>query len=259
MFERYFEFLERAEFLSKGDIDKLQNDKNNKVVIYNIPIFNKRLTVYHNSLMAFKGIYGITPNFEGYEVNTDSNNNFVITILSDLTIKEKTEWIFKKTYSVVIKIVESLGIQDNETEAYLFGYLIKQILIDFIPIKDLLLNIEEKTLIKGTLVSMKFVMLSSGIYKDKELKVNYKITDTASGTVQMYKGRRELIMMIPRSKNKKYTKQTILEVWSHELYHMARNSYGLMNRHYYWIEDILIEYMNISLPILKKVIWKKVV
>lgn len=41
------------------------------------------------------------------------------------------------------------------------------------------------------------------------------------------------------------------------LYHIARNSFGVMNREYFYLEDILVEYMEKSLPILKELIWKQ--
>jgi hypothetical protein len=53
------------------------------------------------------------------------------------------------------------------------------------------------------------------------------------------------------------TKSELLSTWSHELHHMARDSFGVMNREYFLFEDILVEYMEKSLPILKELIWKR--
>lgn len=182
----------------------------------------------------------------------------MITILSNLTTKEKVKWIFRKTSKFVNIITSSRGIVDSETEAYIFGYLVSQQLLDFIHIEDLLLGIEKKKEISGKLSKgdLSYVMSTFRTYYDKINKNIIKIAPPpVDGMVYSTAGERKFIMMIP--KRKRMTKSELLNTWSHELYHIARNSFGVMNREYFYLEDILVEYMEKSLPILKELIWKR--
>ena len=93
-------------------------------------------------------------------------------------------------------------------------------------------------------------------YYDKINKNIIKIAPPpVDGMVYSTAGERKFIMMIPKSR--KVTKSELLSTWSHELHHMARDSFGVMNREYFLFEDILVEYMEKSLPILKELIWKR--
>ncbi len=249
MFKDYLELFLNAEFINGNKKKKALIEKS-KRKSYDLSIFSERLTTYCCSPEVFKGVYGILPKQEGYELNNSNKGDYIITILSTLTEQEKLEWIFKKTYELVKDMVGLKKILDSETEAYLFGYLVSEQLHDFVTIKDVIKDIKPQKLVRGSVRGgVSCVMLSSGIYKDSKNNLTYKISNTSRGTVQNYVGKNEFIMMIPRSKN--YSLKTNLNIWSHELYHIARNSYGLLNRDYYNMSDLLIDYMKISLPILK--------
>lgn len=251
--------LEEAEFFNKKNYyENLRKEVGSKCVYYDIPIFSTRLTTIHCSLEAFRGLYGIIPKPEGYELAVNNRGSYLITILSSLTTKEKVKWIFRKTSRFVNRITSSRGIVDDETEAYIFGYLVSQQLLDFIHIEDLLLWIEKKKEISGKLSKgdLSYVMSTFRTYYDKINKNIIKIAPPpVDGMVYSTAGERKFIMMIP--KRKRMTKSELLNTWSHELYHIARNSFGVMNREYFYLEDILVEYMEKSLPILKELIWKR--
>ena len=97
--------------------------------------------------------------------------------------------------------------------------------------------------------------LNSGFDRTLELTETEVKESIENGMVYSTAGERKFIMMIP--KRKRMTKSELLNTWSHELYHIARNSFGVMNREYFYLEDILVEYMEKSLPILKELIWKR--
>lgn len=90
--------LEEAEFFNKKNYyENLRKEVGSKCVYYDIPIFSTRLTTIHCSLEAFRGLYGIIPKPEGYELAVNNRGSYLITILSNLTTKEKVKWIFRKT------------------------------------------------------------------------------------------------------------------------------------------------------------------
>lgn len=61
--------LEEAEFFNKKNYyENLRKEVGSKCVYYDIPIFSTRLTTIHCSLEAFRGLYGIIPKPEGYEL-----------------------------------------------------------------------------------------------------------------------------------------------------------------------------------------------
>lgn len=253
--EQILKTLEQTEFLNKKSYNKSDLLKKSKIIenTYDLSIFSERLRTYCCPMEIFKGVYGITPNIEGYDFNTNTNGEKVITLLSTLSEHKKLEWIFRKTFNLVINLVKHKGILDSETEAYVFGYLVSEQINDFISIDNLLEDIENKKLISGIIKEkVRYIMLSSGIYKDKEDNVVYQISSMANGTVQSLVGKNKFIMMIPRSK--KRSLKSDLNIWSHELYHISRNSYGVLNMDYYRLEDLLVDYMNISLPILKNLV-----
>lgn len=68
---------------------KLKKEVGSKYAYYDISIFNTRLTTIQCSLEAFKGLYGIIPRSEGYELAVNNRRSYLITILSNLTTKEK--------------------------------------------------------------------------------------------------------------------------------------------------------------------------
>lgn len=252
--EKILKTLEQTEFFNK-ELYKSSLLKENKVIenTYDLPIFFTRLRTYCCSIEVFKGVYGISPNIEGYDFNTNVNGDKIITLLSTLSEHEKLEWIFRKTLNLVINLVRYRDILDSETEAYIFGYLVSEQVNDFISIDNLLINIKDEKLISGTIKEkVKYVMLSSGIYKDKEDNIVYQISSMANGTVQSLVGKNKFIMMIPKSKRRNL--KSDLNIWSHELYHISRNSYGVLNMDYYRLEDLLVDYMKISLPILKNLV-----
>lgn len=145
MLKDVLDLLERAEFFNKKCYqENLRREVGSKYAYYDISIFNTRLTTIQCSLEAFKGLYGIIPRSEGYELAVNNRRSYLITILSNLTTKEKVKWIFRKTSKFVNIITSSRGIVDSETEAYIFGYLVSQQLLDFIYIDDLLLEVEKK-------------------------------------------------------------------------------------------------------------------
>lgn len=248
--------LEEAEFFNKKCYQEGRLVLNMHIMIFLYLI--TRLTTIQCSLEAFKGLYGIIPRSEGYELAVNNRRSYLITILSNLTTKEKVKWIFRKTSKFVNIITSSRGIVDSETEAYIFGYLVSQQLLDFIYIDDLLLEVEKKKEISGKLSKgdVSYVMSTSGIYYDKTDKDIIRIgPPPVNGMVYSRAGKKKFIMMIPKSR--KVTKSELLSTWSHELYHIARDSFGVMNREYFYLEDILVEYMEKSLPILKELIWKR--
>jgi hypothetical protein len=259
MLKDVLDLLERAEFFNKKCYqENLRREVGSKYAYYDISIFNTRLTTIQCSLEAFKGLYGIIPRSEGYELAVNNRRSYLITILSNLTTKEKVKWIFRKTSKFVNIITSSRGIVDSETEVYIFGYLVSQQLLDFIYIDDLLLEVEKKKEISGKLSKgdVSYVMSTSGIYYDKTDKDIIRIgPPPVNGMVYSRAGKKKFIMMIPKSR--KVTKSELLSTWSHELHHMARDSFGVMNREYFLFEDILVEYMEKSLPILKELIWKR--
>lgn len=196
--------LEEAEFFNKKNYyENLRKEVGSKCVYYDIPIFSTRLTTIHCSLEAFRGLYGIIPKPEGYELAVNNRGSYLITILSSLTTKEKVKWIFRKTSRFVNRITSSRGIVDDETEAYIFGYLVSQQLLDFIHIEDLLLGIEKKKEISGKLSKgdLSYVMSTFGTYYDKINKNIIKIAPPpVDGMVYSTAGERKFIMMIPKEK-----------------------------------------------------------
>lgn len=263
MLKEFLKQLEEAEFFNKKRYqEKLRKEVGSRYANYDIPVFNTRLSTIQCSLEAFRGLYGIIPKSEGYELSIDNRGNHLITILSTLTPEEKVKWIFKKTCKAVKRITSSRGIVDNETEAYLFGYLTSNQLSDFVSIEDLLSKVDKKREISGKLSKgeVSYVMTTYGTYYDKANKEIVKMDPyPVNGMVYSVTGDRKFIMMIPRSRGKRLTRFEILSSWSHELYHMARSSFGIMNREYFYPEDLLVEYMEKSLPILKELIevWKR--
>lgn len=196
--------LEEAEFFNKKCYqENLRKEVGSKCVYYDIPIFSTRLTTIHCSLEAFRGLYGIIPKPEGYELAVNNRGSYLITILSSLTTKEKVKWIFRKTSRFVNRITSSRGIVDDETEAYIFGYLVSQQLLDFIHIEDLLLGIEKKKEISGKLSKgdLSYVMSTFRTYYDKINKNIIKIAPPpVDGMVYSTAGERKFIMMIPKRK-----------------------------------------------------------
>lgn len=259
MLKDFLKQLEVEFFDKERYQEKLRKEVGSKCVNYDISIFNTRLTTIHCSSEAFKGLYGITPRPEGFELAISNRGNYLITLLSTLTPREKAKWIFKKTYRFIKRITSSRGIVDNETEAYLFGYLVSGQLLDFIFIEDLLAGIERKKEVSGKLSKgdVSYVISTYRTYYDKVNKRTVKIDPPpVDGMVHSFAGEKKFVMIVPKS-NRKMTRLEILSTWSHELYHLARGSFGVMNQEYFYLEDLLVEYMEKSLPILKELLWKQ--
>lgn len=260
--------LEKAEFselinkMSNKRKETLKNyvDKHRITKDYYIEFLSKRISVFMCTYSIFKGIYGIDVEGEGFRYNTNittRNESYAICIPWEYSKLDKLKIIFLKIYMIIKDIKKDYKINDSEAEAYLFGYLVKSIVLDFIGLNGLReilseVNKEEK-IIKTTLnrdEEFKIIISSFGKYEDDI------INNRASGVTISTKGIKKQVILIPRGKNRLIWND--IDILSHEIYHATRNTRGIIGDEVYlWDEDILLEYFDKSLPVLKFLVKNK--
>lgn len=219
--------------------------KHDKHKTYIIEFLKEQFSVYMCDYVVFKGVYGLDSREEGFEYSLRNNSSGpVITILDEGSIFVRVDTIFRKTYKLVERICDSHDIVDSETPAYMFGYLIENILKDFIGIqglRELLKNVDPQKEITGESYGIKYTLLST---KGKDWGY------TTNGEVESKVGKKIQILRIPRKKTNSIYRD--INTWAHELYHMTENTIGILSRkNYAWDVDILVNYVHESLSILK--------
>lgn len=259
MDEKLFKFLKFLRLIE--EVDK----KDNKKIYlgeksYSLECFNKTITVYcMNNEKSIRALFNLGKDYKitNNDFGINGKGNRSIILFKDLSELDRLKWIFRKSYAVVKDITSSLGILDSETEAYMFGYLVSNQIKDFIYIYNLLNGIKScKKIIDNVGNEVDSVIYSGGVYKDESFQNTFRLGLSADGSVRWCKGVKKFIVLVPKSRNRRIKRD--LEIWSHELYHLARNSYACLNDRFLSTEDLLERYMEISLPVLKYMIWTKV-
>lgn len=258
------EKIEKSEFkktqtLSEEETKSLKDyvESHRKIREYNIDFLRRKISVYMCTKEIFKGIYGY--NVENgqsftYGIETTSDNGGdLISIPWEYHELSKLKLIITKVFFEIKHIKDRYGIHDNESEAYLFDYLVSEIVMDFVDLEEALYLIKEKKYVKTNLSRDKkfiFSISASGKYED------YIMPDDCNGVVKTrYRERRQTIL-IPRGK--KRSVKGDISIWSHELYHSCRNTFAMIGDDIYlWDIQILEEYFIASLPILKKLLHGK--
>ena len=271
LFERIKKFitdlsreLEIMEFSSHSKSEKKENvkeyiEENRKIKDYHIDFIDFRFTVNMSTSIIFKGIYGFEVNeaFE-YSVETDNDENkTIMCILKESTPYHKLVTILLKTYSLIRYIKKITKINDNETEAYLYGFIVSNICKDFMGIytfESLLSFIKAEPTVEWRLERCpEFKYCITSIVSKENIS---EISKTAVATVITKKGYQKQLLIMPKKKHS--TIWDDINTWSHELYHITRNTHGILgDDKYIWPEQILREYIENSLPVLKYMIGEK--
>ena len=252
-----FEFLKALRLIKEIDKEE-DNCIRLKEVYYPLECFNKRVVVYCAKEEAIRAIFNMQKNYKitNNDIGVNGKGDTTIILFQELSDLDKLKWIVRKSYAVVKDITSSLGILDSETEAYMFGYLVSNQMKDFVYIYNLLNDIHSNKKIKDTSNNVESIIYAGSSYKDETLRNTFNLSYNADGSVKWYKGIKKFIVLVPKSRGRRIKRD--LEIWSHELYHLARNSYACLNDKYLATEDLLERYVEISLPVLKYMIWTKV-
>lgn len=252
--------IESAEFIDhNGRGEKVKElreylESKRKTRRYNLNFLgNEYVEVTMSSNLIFKSVYGIDVKSSNRYLTETRDNNTAICILSSEDTREEhqLETIVLKVYNYVKNLKKVYGICDNETEAYLFGFLVSEITMDFLGVCGLqkaLSGFSGENVIDRRLIRFPRFKYSIVSFGDR---------DWDEGNVVTYLGTYKAKMTIIRKK--KRTVKNDISTWAHELYHLTRNTSAIIGRDiYYWPEQLLEEYFWKSLPVLKLMLKGKI-
>lgn len=224
-----------------------------------VPPFGVTITVQSGPSKYFTRSLGLSPDKYGYDCIKPASCRYLICIYTDSDTTKTWEWIIRKAGVLVKDIVANRGICDSETEAYLFGYIVSEILWRRVSLREVLSGVSPKRKIIYDLpkTDTKIHFTTSKKYTETSDGggVCFRIPHDSIGCVQSYMGSHEFVVMF--NANLIDSPKGCVSVWAHELYHLARNTYGILNSDYYRFPDLLEMYVGASMGILKYMLWKK--
>lgn len=216
-----------------------------------IPVFKSAMVVYCGPPKYFSDVVRIEVSGYNFDLKGGAYRIFLPNTLSEV---EKLEWFIRKIYRITKDLTGRRGILDNETEAYIFGYLMKESISKFVDINKVLQEVSIKKELETTNflpVEVLFTSKRSTYWKGD----NHSIPRGAGGSVNYEMGKETFVVIIPPSSDEDIDSH--LGTWAHELYHLTRNTFGKwLNDKYLFPEDLLVDYMKMSFPVLKYILWK---
>lgn len=174
---------------------------------------------------------------------------YTMFIIDDYSEHKKLMKLITHCYWIIRDLCDRKGISDNETEAYMYGYLLGECFCEFINKKELFSGIPKKKhvefVIKNTLVNC--IIKSQITGKDEPGKPRYTISSNFDGCIQ-YRNKQYLYLLL---RPYKYYWRRKNDIFFHEFYHLSRELYKQYNGEY---ERYILmqEILNNTLPILNK-------
>lgn len=240
--DSYFEFPEKK----REDIPK---EEKYRAFSIKIDVFMETIDVVYGSDQLFNVAfptskihpkYGVTKNdFTGIYNFPILKGKDPVKIIGDVLVGAE---------KIVREISRDKGIENNETEAYLFGYICSNILPRILDYQKLY-NLEKDKAKEYVNVVLKekygITFHRKTKYKSKEDKVEFSITgeNVYGSCFNVINSPNTHILIRPKKGLGDFTKTSI---YTHELYHMYRRLHSRLDRYYDSKEDFIRELVEVS-------------
>lgn len=182
------------------------------------------------------------------DINEIQHNNGIYTIYLRDSFSEhkKLMKLLVDCHQVVRDLCDRKGIADNETEAYLYGYIMGECFVSLLDKKKLFENIPKEKYIEFLCKSSKIrCVIKSQIIGTEPGHPRYTLSKDCDGSVQ-YRNKSNIYVLL---RPYKHNWRGQMDVFFHEFYHLHRLLFKYYNDEldkYIFIQDL----MNKTLPIL---------
>lgn len=230
---------------------KIPEEEKYRAFRVNLDVFMERIDVVYGSDILFKAAFPDHKYHPSNGVTLDSDTGiYNFPILKGSNPVRIIGDVLEGAHKIVSRISESKGIENNETEAYMFGYICSNILPRIIDYKKLC-DLEKHRAKKDLEIEIHGIKISFHIrdrWKDRKESVTYEIERETNvlGSCLNRKGSLNTHILI--KPNKTAGDMTRTSVYTHELYHMYRRLYPHLEKYYKSREDMIRELVRISYP-----------
>lgn len=183
------------------------------------------------------------------DINEIQHNSGIYTIYLRDSFSEhkKLMKLLIDCHQVVRDLCDSKGIADNETEAYLYGYIMGECFVSLLNKKKLFENVPKEKYIEFLCKSSKIrcIIKSQVTGISEPGQPRYTLSKDCDGSVQ-YRNKSNIYVLL---RPYKYNWSRKMDIFFHEFYHLHRLLFKYYNDEldkYIFIQDL----MNKTLPIL---------
>lgn len=251
MFTTWLDLLEDSYFEFPKVKGKIPKEEKYRAFTVELDIFMETIDVVYGSDLLFKVAFPESKIHPKYGVTvSDTTKVFNFPILK----RKDPILIIGDVLVGAEKIVEWLsrdkGIENNETEAYIFGYICSNILPRILDYQKLY-NLEKSKGKESINVILKgkygVTFHRKTKYKSKEDRAEFSITgDNVYGSCfNIINSPNTHILIRPKKGLGDFMKTSI---YTHELYHMYRRLHSRLDRYYDSREDFIRELVEVSYP-----------